>query len=170
MGSGESDWSSKFERDLFVSRIMVGDCPRCGSSNTHDCQAPYFDPYPFNSPGMIVKMGSECWAARELDPTIGHCDDCDYLWCIECGSQLSIDEKECGHWWVCDECSEEHGYMTLDEILVKVCPRCERWDDGCLLDDPILCDEAWEYRCPYEVDISECLTIRRWKEGRRAKL
>jgi len=54
--------------------------------------------------------------------------------------------------------------MTLDEIQEKVCPRCEHWDDGCLLGDPITCEEIEEYKCPNEIDVSECPTIRKWKK------
>lgn len=169
MGPEGSDRDSMLEKDFFISRIMVGDCPRCGSINTHDCGASDFDPLTIDSPENVFEKGSECWAVGELDdPTIGHCDDCDYLWCIECGSQISVDERVCGHWAICDECSSENGYMTLDEILEKVCPKCEHWDDVCLLDDPLLCDEVWEYKCPYEIDISECPTIRKWKNARTA--
>lgn len=159
------DRRSRLERDFFLYQIMVGDCPRCGSSNTHDCQAPNFVPSPFGSPEQIVKMGSECWVARELDDlTLGHCDDCGYLWCLECGSPVSIDEKVCGHWEVCGECSEENGYLTLDEIIEKVCTECEYWDDGCQLDGPLGCETILEYECPYEIAISECPTIIMWKE------
>jgi len=131
MGLEGSEWDSRLERDFFISRIMVGDCPRCGGINTHDCDASEFDPLTTGSPENVFETGSECWAVRELDdPTIGHCDDCDYLWCIECGSQISVDERVCGHWAMCDECSSENGYMTLGEILEKVCPKCEHWDDA----------------------------------------
>jgi len=54
--------------------------------------------------------------------------------------------------------------MTLDEILKRACPRCEHWDDGRLLGDPIICEEIWDYKCPCEIDVSECPTIRRWRE------
>ncbi len=162
---GDSHRDLRLERDFFISQIMVGDCPKCGSKNTHDCEGPdfYLDS---NSPKQVVKTGSECGVARELeDPTIGHCDSCDHLWCIECGSMLAIDDKACGHWAVCEECSKENGYMTPDETVEKICPHCEHWKDGCQLEDPSECDKTLEYECPHQEDISECPTVIEWRHG-----
>lgn len=47
----------------FVNRIMVGDCPECGSSKTGDCDK---DP-------------------EIEDPCIGRCFDCGQIWCLDCG-------------------------------------------------------------------------------------
>ncbi|MFV2067864.1 MAG: hypothetical protein ACC645_12890 [Pirellulales bacterium] len=47
----------------FVNRIMIGDCPKCGSSNTGDCE---------NDPEVE-------------DLCVGRCFDCGQLWCPDCG-------------------------------------------------------------------------------------
>lgn len=54
----------------FVNRIMVGDCPKCGSSNTGDC-------------GEDPEIN---------DPSIGRCFDCGQLWCVDCGELLATDQ------------------------------------------------------------------------------
>jgi len=131
----------RLERDSFTFGIMVGDCPNCGSFNTHDCEAPN---YHLDLEGEPMKMGSECGIARELnDPTVGHCDDCNYLWCLECGSELSIDKLLCGHWAICSDCeiSEE----------VRDC-------EGNVIEDA--------YTCPHEFAVSKCPRIVEWKRGR----
>ncbi|MGI9455269.1 MAG: hypothetical protein ACR2NU_01840 [Aeoliella sp.] len=46
----------------FVNRIMVGECPKCESAKTGDCE---HDP--------------------EIDdPCVGRCFDCGQLWCLDC--------------------------------------------------------------------------------------
>ncbi len=47
----------------FVNRIMVGDCPQCGSLKTGDCE---------NDPEID-------------DPCVGRCFECGQLWCLDCG-------------------------------------------------------------------------------------
>lgn len=37
---------------------------------------------------------------------IGDCPDCGYLWCLECRSELSIENLECKHWGICGECGK----------------------------------------------------------------
>jgi hypothetical protein len=57
----------------FVNRIMVGQCPACGSANTSDCgDDPEID-----------------------DVDIGRCVDCGQLWCIVCDLPLREDQLEC---------------------------------------------------------------------------
>jgi hypothetical protein len=46
----------------FVNQIMVGPCPKCGSSSTGDCE---------NDPEIE-------------DPCIGRCAECGQLWCCDC--------------------------------------------------------------------------------------
>lgn len=47
----------------FVNRIMIGNCPQCGSSQTGDCESdPDID-----------------------DPCVARCFDCSQLWCPDCG-------------------------------------------------------------------------------------
>jgi hypothetical protein len=58
----------------FVNRVMVGECPKCGSSDTGDCED---DP--------------------EIDnPCIGRCFDCGQLWCCDC-EELFADAKSTDH-------------------------------------------------------------------------
>ena len=47
----------------FVNRIMVGNCPKCSSSNTGDCES---DP-------------------EVDDACVARCFDCGKLWCADCG-------------------------------------------------------------------------------------
>lgn len=135
------------ERIEFIREIMVGDCPNCGSPNTHDC----------------LREGSDCEMAKNFDdPTIGHCDDCGYLWCLECGSELTVDDPVCGHWEVCEACWEERSYLGLDEIMEKICKKCEHWNDGRQMARENIfmeCERIKPYQCPYEGRISECLRI-----------
>jgi hypothetical protein len=165
------------ERSAFVSSIMVGDCPNCGSENVHDCSKEEFilgsrstreDAETVEGIKIakdVVKVGSDCPMALKLDdPCIGHCDDCNYLWCLECGSELTMENPNCGHWGICCKCYEEHGYLGLDEVMEKICPRCEYWRDGCQLEDPSECEKTKPYECPYEANISECPTIREWSQ------
>ncbi len=58
----------------FVNRLLVGDCPRCGGSNTGDCE---------NDPEID-------------DPCVGRCFDCGLLWCLDCG-ELFKDAQSAGH-------------------------------------------------------------------------
>ena len=57
----------------FVNRIMVGDCPTCGSSNTKDCES---DP-------------------DIEDPCVGKCIDCGQYWCLECDRTLDASHPSC---------------------------------------------------------------------------
>lgn len=110
------------ERGRFVSSILVGPCVECGSELTTDCEED-----------------------RAIDDiTIGHCLECGTYWCVECGSKVEVGEP-CLHWEVCNECSRKHGYLTLEEIMERICPRCEHWDNGCNLDDPSGCERTEKY-------------------------
>ncbi|HXT58035.1 MAG TPA: hypothetical protein VN699_05340 [Pirellulales bacterium] len=63
----------------FVNRIMVGDCPQCGSSNTGDSE---------NDPEIE-------------DPCVGRCFDCGLLWCLDCGElfkDAQFAEHGCPAW------------------------------------------------------------------------
>lgn len=64
----------------FVNRIMVGDCPQCGSSKTGDCE---------NDPEID-------------DPCIGRCFECGQLWCLDCGEFFpdtpSSAQHDCPAW------------------------------------------------------------------------
>ena len=128
------------ERDEFERAVMVGPCPRCGSENTSDC----------DNPLELIR-----------DPTVACCLDCGTYWCLECGYVFEKMEKgmECPHWEICGRCSQEHGYLDEIEFIDKVCPTCEHYDNGCQLEDPSECKKQWQYKCPYEPDVSECPKI-----------
>jgi len=59
----------------FVNRLMVGDCPICDSSNTHDCEK---DP-------------------EIEDPCVGHCVDCGQLWCLDCDEVFQTAQAAADH-------------------------------------------------------------------------
>lgn len=57
----------------FVNMLMVGNCPKCESEHTGDCEE---DP--------------------ELeDPCLARCYDCGCYWCTECGRELDIRSPHC---------------------------------------------------------------------------
>ncbi len=60
----------------FVDRIMVGECPKCGSEDTGHCK---HDP-----------------EINEI--LVGRCFDCGHLWCTECGRRLEKDPPSCECW------------------------------------------------------------------------
>ncbi len=68
----------------FISEIFVGECPKCGSKATKDCEE----------------------ATGIEDMTVGLCENCGYLWCTECGRSVEKG-KTCEHWAVCEKCTEE---------------------------------------------------------------
>ncbi|MFW5923247.1 MAG: hypothetical protein ACOCSQ_02570 [Planctomycetota bacterium] len=86
-----------------VRAIMVGDCPKCESTNTSDCESDQ----------------------NLADPTLAQCLDCGYLWCTECGMPVDRDDPECGHWEVCQGC-EENGEMGC-MIPAYDCPKIQNW-------------------------------------------
>ncbi len=65
----------------FHRLTMVGDCPKCGSSKTRDCE---------DSP-----LGDSC---------VGICLDCAVLWCLECGQVFEEGIRCCDHWPICEAC------------------------------------------------------------------
>jgi hypothetical protein len=60
----------------FADRIFVGNCPKCNSEETGNCEA---DP----------EIG-------EL--LVGRCYQCGQLWCTECGRLLERDSPSCECW------------------------------------------------------------------------
>ena len=63
----------------FVNRIMVGDCPKCGSSKTADCD---------NDPEID-------------DPCVGRCFECGQVWCLDCELLFTAGqpiEHDCPFW------------------------------------------------------------------------
>ena len=62
--------------DEFANQIMVGDCPKCGGSNTGDCDK---DP--------------------EIENIlVGRCYDCGQYWCTDCGRLLKRTALHCPCW------------------------------------------------------------------------
>lgn len=57
----------------FVNRIMVGDCPKCDTSDTGDC-------------GDDPEIDDIC---------VGRCFACGQLWCLDCGQLLKKDSPAC---------------------------------------------------------------------------
>lgn len=60
----------------FANRIIVGDCPKCGSVETGDCE---------NDPEIGELL-------------VGRCYQCGQLWCIECRKLLEPAAPECECW------------------------------------------------------------------------
>ena len=60
----------------FADRLLVGDCPKCGSAKTVNCEA---DP----------EIG-------EL--LMGRCYGCGHLWCTECGRPMKAGSLFCECW------------------------------------------------------------------------
>ena len=62
----------------FVNTIMVGDCPKCSSSKTGDCE---------NDPDIE-------------DPCVARCFECGQLWCADCGEFFteSAADHDCPAW------------------------------------------------------------------------
>jgi hypothetical protein len=91
----------------FLREVFVGDCPNCSSVKTVDCDE-------------IV--GIE-------DITIGLCEDCGYIWCLECGVPVERGEI-CGHWQVCEDCEEEKDEYDECGIPPIECPYILEWMKG----------------------------------------
>jgi hypothetical protein len=62
--------------DEFVNRIFVGDCPKCGSSETGACE---------NDPEIGELL-------------VGRCYQCGQLWCTECLTLLKPGSPSCDCW------------------------------------------------------------------------
>ena len=60
----------------FVNRMMIGDCPKCGSTETGDCD---------NDPEINDIMVARCYA-------------CGQFWCAECGEPLGQSRLACECW------------------------------------------------------------------------
>jgi len=77
--------SDDLSKRAFISAMMVGPCPRCGSQNTHDCFYDEEEHHPeFECP--LIKAVD--------DPLIGHCENCDTVFCIECQEVISAASEE----------------------------------------------------------------------------
>ncbi len=94
----------------FLRLIFVGDCPRCNSSNSVQCD---------NVTGIE-------------NPTLGLCVDCGFVWCLECGGQLETaywPEREirCGHWEICEACETAHPHEGICQIPPWECRKILEW-------------------------------------------
>jgi RNA polymerase subunit RPABC4/transcription elongation factor Spt4 len=70
----------------FVNRFLVGRCPRCGSSETSDCEGdPDVD-----------------------DICVGRCFQCGQLWCLDCERLLDESQPHC------PQCSAEGGGLDVE--------------------------------------------------------
>ena len=152
----------KIKVDAFVSSVMVGNCPKCGSDNTHDCTAleevPAREVGGFKFPKMTE--GHDCPVALRIDdPCVGHCDSCGYIWCLECENELSEDNPICGHWNVCDKCGRTEEFPSTCQFKEEA-ESGELLVNPCLLDCPFI-DKC--SRCPYTSQIQDCSTIIKWK-------
>ncbi|MBN2168659.1 MAG: hypothetical protein JW738_05395 [Actinobacteria bacterium] len=89
-----------------MREIFIGDCPKCSSKN--------------------VFSGDEI---EDIDDaTVGFCEDCGFIWCMECGFPLEHGE-ECGHWEVCEECGEDKDEYGFCGIETWECPYIMEWLD-----------------------------------------
>jgi len=90
--------------DEFIRSVFVGDCPECASPETTLAEGP----------------------DGEEDLTVGHCEACGYLWCLECDSRLSAGTR-CGHWDVCEACSQVDEATGVCGISPDECDLIQDW-------------------------------------------
>jgi hypothetical protein len=98
------DVDLSLEDDEMLRSMFIGDCPECGSKST--------------VPGDEIEDVD--------DPTVACCRDCALAWCLECGMTLSLRDV-CGHWAVCDDCSEEKDEYGDCGIMPADCPNIVEW-------------------------------------------
>ncbi|MHB8894239.1 MAG: hypothetical protein ACYC99_03555 [Candidatus Geothermincolia bacterium] len=101
---GEDDQPLSPEDEEFLRAVFVGDCPDCASGKT--------------------LSGDEI--EQIDDPTVGYCEDCGLLWCLECGMYIDAGSV-CGHWDVCDECPEEKDEFNECGLPPSECPTILEW-------------------------------------------
>jgi hypothetical protein len=93
------------EEDLSAAeKIMIGDCPACGSSNITSCEdMPDID-----------------------DITMGFCLDCGAFWCSECQVLFRKGQKICEHWALCEDCDHERPKEGCD-VFSEDCEKIKQW-------------------------------------------
>lgn len=92
------------DEDDMLRSIFIGDCPECGSTKT--------------------LSGDEI---EEIDdPSVAYCESCGLLWCLECGISL-VAGTPCGHWQICDACSEEKDEFGDCGLMPADCPYVIEW-------------------------------------------
>jgi hypothetical protein len=103
-GLMEAPLDEDMSEDEFLRLVFVGDCPACESEKTVCCDE-------------IEGID---------DPTIGMCEACGFMWCLECGFEVRRGE-DCGHWEVCDNCDEEKDEFEDCGIPASECPKVIEW-------------------------------------------
>lgn len=73
-----------------VHRMAIGVCPQCGSKNTHSCEK-----LEYVSTSDDEKDNNCQFALKLDDITIGHCDICSHIWCLECCEKISLRNLSC---------------------------------------------------------------------------
>jgi hypothetical protein len=85
-------------------QVLLGSCPHCGDKNTMDCS--------------LVKDLN--------DITVGLCNTCGYLWCLECDAPF-LTTVDCGHWQVCAGCTEEKDLTGYCGVVPSDCAHIKEW-------------------------------------------
>jgi hypothetical protein len=133
-------------------------CPRCGRYNTHSCKALDRTSGSADFSKRVIRRGNNCKKTEWLDDaTISHCDDCGYLWCLECRAELDIEKPVCMHWTICRECP--NGSLAAEKVTTEECMRlCGRRE--CII-EPANCPTANRHLCNYRSRVHECPRIKR---------
>ena len=76
--------SSAESPEEFLREIFIGQCPKCGSRDSRDCE---------EVPGIE-------------NITLALCNTCGYLWCTECGRSVAKGGT-CEHWEICEKCTRK---------------------------------------------------------------
>jgi hypothetical protein len=89
----------------FANRLMVGDCPGCGSSDTGDCE-------------NDLDVNDIC---------VGRCFQCGQLWCLDCGETFAKGQVRCSR---ADQHEAEYdeAFRAVDESRPK--PKKKRKKKG----------------------------------------
>jgi hypothetical protein len=88
----------------FLRTVFVGDCPSCGSEET------------------AMPKGAD----GEEDLSVGVCNACGYLWCLECDRELTPGTS-CGHWQICENCEEMDEESGLCATSPDQCDVIQAW-------------------------------------------
>lgn len=100
----EAPLDKDLSEEEFLRLIFVGNCPACESESTITCDE-------------IEGID---------DPTVGMCNACGFMWCLECGSEVRRGEN-CGHWDICENCDEEKDEFEDCGIPPSECPKVVEW-------------------------------------------
>jgi hypothetical protein len=92
------------EEEEILRPMVAPDCPDCGSKRTF-------------SGDEIEQID---------DPTVGYCEECGLLWCLECDLYIEAG-KTCPHHEICDACPEEKDEFGDCGVLPADCPTILEW-------------------------------------------